>query len=112
MLIAAVICFTLAVLLGLILFSYVIQGKPIPRALALTHGPLALAGIILLIVYAYMNGHGPIASIVIFIIAALGGLMMFYKDITGKPVPSTIAIAHGALAFLGFIVLVIYFVTT
>lgn len=112
MLIAAIICFSLAALLGMALLSFVIKGKKIPKIIALTHGPLALAGIILLIIYAYLNGHGPIASLTLFIIAALGGLTLFYKDMTGKPVPAWMALAHGMLAFVAFLLLVIYMVVS
>jgi hypothetical protein len=108
MLYAAIICFAIALLFGMVLLGFVIQGKKIPRVVSLSHGPLAIAGITILIIYAFINGKGPITSIVLFIIAALGGLMMFYKDITRKKVPPALALVHGIVAFIAFVVLVIY----
>lgn len=107
MLIASIVCFGLAILIGLAMFLHVIQDKPVPRILPFIHGPFALAGIILLLISS-MNSTPLITIAVVFILAALGGLTLFYKDMTGKPIPKMFAVGHGFLAFSAFLFLVIY----
>ena len=105
--IAAIVCFGIAILFGLMMLMHVLTRKRIPRALAFTHGPFALAGIILLSLYSVSHDYIFLTVIVLFILAALGGLTMFYKDITGKTFPPAFVLGHGALAFTAFIILVI-----
>lgn len=107
MLIISIVCFGLAILIGLAMLMHVIQDKPIPRFLPFIHGPLALAGIILLFISS--RNSTPLITVgVIFILAALGGLTLFYKDVTGKPIPKMLAVGHGFIAFSAFLFLVIY----
>lgn len=108
MLILAILFFALAALLGLYLLSFVLQDKNTPKGVAFTHGPLAATGLIILIIYAIFNHPSPIVSIIIFVLAALGGVMLIYRDITGKSVPKWMAIGHGLVAIVGFIFLIIF----
>lgn len=113
MMIAAISCFGLAVLLGLIIFMYVLQDAKPPRFLVFTHGPLAVIGIILLIIYALSYSATPLVIITtLFILAGIGGLTLFYKDLTGKPISKWIAFVHGLIAFGTFLFLVIYLVSS
>lgn len=48
-----------------------------------------------------------VAAIVLFLIAALGGVVMAVKLFRGQPVPSLLAAGHGAFAAGGLVVLVI-----
>lgn len=108
MLIAAIVFFLLAILVGFSMFSFVLLDKKVPRVLSFSHGPLALTGIVLLIINAYTHSTNMIVIITLFILAAMGGLFLFYKDLTGKPIPKWIAFGHGLLAFGTFLALVIY----
>ncbi|MGZ3932742.1 MAG: hypothetical protein ACXVP0_15855, partial [Bacteroidia bacterium] len=65
-------------------------------------------GLILLIYFAMNHSPGLIQSLVLFVLAALGGLVLITKDINGKPVPKWLAIAHGLVATTGFIFLLIF----
>jgi hypothetical protein len=47
-------------------------------------------------------------SIVLFVMAALGGLVLIYRDMTGKSIPKWLAVGHGLIAVAGFIFLLIY----
>lgn len=110
MLITAAFIFGAVILLGLFLLSYVLQSKDTPKAIAFIHGSLASVGLILLIIYAYFNPSGLlIASIVLFILAACGGALLIYKDITGQGVPKVLALGHGFLALTAFIILLLSF---
>ena len=76
---------------------YVLAGRHPPRVLPFIHGPLAVIGLVLLIIYSYLYTSRMIAVIVLFILAALGGLTLFYKDMTGKPLPKWLALVHGLI---------------
>lgn len=102
MLYTAIAFFSLAAILGLTLASFVLRGKSTPKALVLVHGPFAAIGIFLLLVYAFYQSPKPIASLVLFIIAALGGFVMLYRDLTGQVLPKWLAVAHGLIAITGF----------
>ncbi len=108
MIYTAIAFFALAAILGMILLSFILRGKETPKGLALTHGPLAAIGLILLIIYTVNNKPGPIESVILFTIAAIGGVIVFMRDITNKPIPKWLAIAHGLIAVTGFIFLLIF----
>lgn len=99
--------FALAAILGMILLSYVLREKETPKGVVFTHGPLAAIGLILLIIYT-VNQPGPVESIVLFTIAALGGVVMLVKDLSGKKIPKWLAVLHGLLAVSGFIFLLVF----
>lgn len=108
MLLVALGLFAIAALLGLYLLTFILQNKNTPKGVAFTHGPLAATGLIILIIYALLYSPAPIISIVIFVLAALGGFMLIFKDITGKPIPKWLALGHGITAVISFIFLVMF----
>lgn len=108
MLIIAIIFFLLAALLGLYLLSFVLQNKNTPKGVAFIHGPLAVTGLIILLLYAFFHTPKPIVSIILFILAAFGGLILIYRDLTGQSVPKWMAIGHGLIAMAGFLFLIIF----
>lgn len=100
--------FALAALLGLYLLTFVLRGKETPKAIVFTHGPMAAIGVVLLVVYALKGGPNPTESIVLFVLAALGGVYMVIRDLSGKPIPKFLAVGHGLLAVTGFIFLLLF----
>jgi glucan phosphoethanolaminetransferase (alkaline phosphatase superfamily) len=108
MILTAIAFLSLAALLGMFLLSFVVTGKETPKAIVFTHGPLAAIGLVLLIIYVFKNSPGPIESVVLFTIAAIAGIVMVYKDLTGKKIPKVLAIAHGIIAIIGFVFLLIF----
>ena len=100
--------FALTALLGMYLLSFVLRGKETPKAVVFTHGPLAAIGIILLIVYLLKDGPDPWESLTLFVLAALGGAYMVFRDLTGRPFPKLLAIGHGLLAVTGFVLLLVF----
>lgn len=104
----AIVFFVLAALLGVYLLTYVIQKKNTPKAIAFIHGPLGAIGIIILLIYAILYTPKPIVSLIIFIIAACGGFLLIYRDITGKSVPRWLALLHGIIVVIGFVFLLIF----
>jgi hypothetical protein len=108
MLYTSIAFFALAAVLGMFLLSFVLKGKETPKAVVFTHGPLAAIGLILLILYAVKQPPGPLEAIVLFAIAAAGGLVMVWRDLTGSAVPKWLAIIHGLLAVTGFVFLLVF----
>ena len=108
MILTAIVFFLVAALLGIYLLFYVLQNKNTPKGIAFTHGPLAAAGLIILIIYALLYKPAPIVSIIIFILAAMGGLILIYRDLTGKSLPKWMALGHGVAAIIAFIFLIIF----
>lgn len=98
----------LAALLGLYLLSFILQDKNTPKGVAFTHGPLAAIGLIILIIYALLYKPAPIFSIGLFILAALGGIILIARDILGKTLPKWLAIGHGLTAIIGFLFLIVF----
>jgi hypothetical protein len=108
MLFLSCILFFIAALLGIYLLTYVLQNKNTPKGVAFTHGPLAATGLIILIIYAILYHPKPWVSVIIFILAACGGFILMYRDITGKSIPKWLAIGHGVVAVIGFVSLLIF----
>lgn len=100
--------FSLAALLGMFLLSFVLRNQKTPKIVAFIHGPLAIIALILLINYSTDHGPGLTESIVLFTMAALGGIILIIRDVTGRSVPKWLAVAHGLIAITGFIFLLVY----
>src|SRR5262245_42722257 len=108
MLLLAILLFSIAAFLGVYLLTYVLQNKNTPKSVAFIHGPIAATGLIILIIYAFLYKPAPIVSIIIFILAALEGAILIYRDITGKSLPKWLAIGHGLTAIIGFVFLILF----
>jgi hypothetical protein len=105
---AALAVFGIAALGGIYLLSLVLRDKQTPKSIAFIHGLFAVSGLILLIVYCIRNQPGPGLSIGIFVVAALGGLVLIYKDLTENKVPKWLGIVHGLAAVTGYITLLVF----
>lgn len=110
MLILAIVFFIIAAGLGVIILTAILQNKPTPKPIVFLHGPVAFIAILLVIFYLWVNGASAllVASLILFSLAALGGLTMFVLDMNGKPIPKNIAIVHPLVAVSGLIILAIY----
>ena len=108
MLILAIIIFALAAMLGMYLLTFILQNKNTPKGVTFTHGPLAVCGVLILIIYSLIYSHKPIISLSIFILAAFGGLILIHQDLTERSIPKWLALGHGLAAIIGLIALVIF----
>ena len=104
---AALATFGIGALIGLFILIMIFNNRKAPLWLTLLHGALGLGGIGLLVFYS-MHFPGPVVSIVIFAIAATGGLLVFYHDVQNKPIPKWLAVLHGVVAVGGIISLVVF----
>jgi hypothetical protein len=109
MLIFAVALFVLAAIFGLILITKVFKGVPRPNKIILAHGLFAATGLVLVLIYVLQNAErSPVASLIVFAIAALGGFLMFGLDMSKKPVPKGLAVVHASAAVIGLILLIVF----
>src|SRR5262245_24093474 len=108
MLYIALASFALAALLGLYLLSFVLTNKETPKSVAIFHGFFAVTGVTLLIIYSFYYSPSPVASLVVFILAAMGGLTLIHRDLTGRTLPKWLALGHGATAVIGFLLLAVF----
>jgi len=108
MLISTVILFALAAVLGLVLITKVLKGEETPKPVVYLHGAAAAVALVLLII-AYMRQGDTLlmTSVLIFVVAALGGFVLFGKDISNKAIPKWLAVVHALAAVTGFVLLLI-----
>ena len=110
MLITAIVLFVVAAIFGLIILSAILRNQPTPKAVVFTHGPIAATALILVLIYAFTEQTSPllITSIVLFVLAALGGLTLFTIDMQKKPIPKVLAVIHPIIAVIALFTLVVY----
>jgi len=108
MLKVSAILFAIAALVGLTIAIRIFKNKNTPLPVTLTHGFFAASGLTLLIVYATREqAHSPVTNIVLFSIAAVGGLVLFARDMMNKPLPKPLVIAHAGIAVISFVILLL-----
>ena len=108
MLIAVVVLFTLAALIGLRMAIIHFRGKtPPPVALAVWHGVFVASGLVLLLVGLWLNfSVRAVWAFGLLILAALGGLWLALGfHYRGKPLSSDLVELHGMLAVFAFLIL-------
>lgn len=106
---SSIIIFAVAAVFGLIIITTLLKDKPTPKALVFIHGILAAVALVILIVFSINNpGQSPLVSIVLFVLAALGGFVLFARDLSKKPGPKTLAVIHALVAVVGFLILLTF----
>lgn len=106
----AIALFIIGAIFGLIVLTSILRNKPTPKPVVLFHG-LFVATALVLVLIAFFTGQQDkllLISIVLFVIAALGGFTMLFTDLLQKPIPKWLAILHPILAAIGLIVLIMY----
>lgn len=106
--IASIIFFASGATLGVWMLINLLKGHHIPKALTIIHGTLVVTGLVLLIIF---NLRDPFVanwvSVILFIMAAAGGIYILTKDIKHKKVPIPVVIIHLLVAVSGFTILII-----
>jgi hypothetical protein len=100
--------FALGAIIGMYLMALVLKDMATPRSVTFIHGLFVGIAFVLLVIYTKMNTPEPIDSFVLFCIAAVGGLVLVYKDLTGRIVPKWLALTHGFAALSGFVFLFVF----
>jgi hypothetical protein len=108
MLFVAAGLFVIAALAGATMAVMHFSGKtPPPVPLAVLHGVFAASGLVVLLlaVWPHFSGRA-VWALGLFVLAALGGFTLALGfHLRGKPLPSGLIAAHGALAVLAFLIL-------
>ncbi len=109
MLVVAAVLFALAALGGIILATLLLKKNDAPVSLALVHGLAAAVGLVLLIIVVTQMPSTGLAGValVIFLIAALGGFVLFAMHLMRKPLPRGLIFVHGLAAVVAFVLLLI-----
>jgi len=106
----AAILFGVTALGGFYLLIVRLQGSPRPPTwLALGHGAFAVGGFVALLVHGLQAGLPPLAQYAFgaFILAALGGLtLFFFFHMAGKELPVPLILGHGLVGLAGLALLV------
>lgn len=84
--------------------------RKIPMGLALLHGVLAATGLVLLGIPVVRGGVGGLAtaSLVVFVLAALGGFVLFGLYLRKGTFPFSLGLVHGLAAVTGFVLLLLW----
>jgi glucose uptake protein GlcU len=108
----ALILFAIAAVGGISLAFIRLSGKPLPPMwLALVHGAVAAAGLVALILAVMAPGAASGARIALglFVIAALGGFVLFSFHLRSRALPVPLVAIHGIVAVVAFVFLLIAF---
>lgn len=109
MLLAAVGLFGVGALGGLVLATLHFKGKNLPLPLALLHGALGAAGLVVLLLAILHGGTAATASyaLILFLVAALGGFYLFSFHLRKKRLPGAVVIIHALVAVTAFSLLLV-----
>jgi hypothetical protein len=110
MLWASIILFAIAALGGLTLAALRIANRPLPLPLAIVHGLVAATALVIFIVTIVSSPVTPTvatAALILFLIAAIGGAVLFSLHLSEKSLPLPLVLGHGLLAVVAFILLLI-----
>ena len=89
---------------GLTLAVMHFSKKSLPMGLALVHGLLGAAGLVVLLL-AVLHGGAPAKAayaLILFAVAALGGFYLFSFHLRKKSLPSSVVIIHAIVAVTAF----------
>ena len=105
--ILALILFGVAAAGGLLLVFLRVTNKPLPMPLALVHGAVAAAGIAALALSVFGSGAPERAHLALglFVLAALGGFVLFSFQLRKKQLPMGIIMVHALVAIVAFLIL-------
>jgi uncharacterized membrane-anchored protein len=111
-LILSIFLFLAAALCGLVILIAILQDRIVNKTAKYLHGAFAAVALIILIVYvfAFMPTESMLllSSLILLVIAALGGLTLFTLDRNNKKTPKVFAIVHPLIALAGLIALIAY----
>ena len=106
--VVAVVLFLIGAAFGAVVLNAILKNQSTPKPMVYVHGLIQVVAFIILIAAATKVVPAPTLAIVLFAIAAVGGLVLFALDMQGKPLPRALAILHPILGVLGVLALIIY----
>lgn len=104
MIIASIALFVLAAALGLGVAVPLLKKKETNKKVAVAHGLFGAAGLIVLILYAARNPSALLTTgIIVFVVAAVGGAILFANDLRKKPGPIPLVVIHALAAVVALV---------
>jgi hypothetical protein len=106
----AAILFGLAAVGGATLAALRLRGGNPPLGLAFVHGTAAAAALVTLAV-GVIGGHlggAAMVSLILFVVAALGGFFLIATHLRGRLIPLSVVFVHGTVAVAGFVALLVH----
>ncbi|MEM7551174.1 MAG: hypothetical protein AAF363_15945 [Bacteroidota bacterium] len=101
----ALLIFVATAMGGVVALLPILKGGKPARIVVVAHGLFAAIGVIVLI-YAYLNNSPAVLySLIAYVVAALGGYYLLYKDLTGKEIPKSLSFIHAGTAAIGTVLL-------
>lgn len=105
----AIALFLCAAIFGIILANAILRGQPTPKPVVFIHGLLAAAGLAMVVLYAVKNAENkPMTSLILLIIGALGGFVLFARDMQKKPGPFMLVVIHALFGVSGVLGLLLF----
>jgi hypothetical protein len=106
MLILSLVLFGLAAVLGITVAVALFAKRPTSKPVAVAHGLAGAAGLVVLLITASRQpNHLLSIALILLVIAALGGIILFANDLRARPGPNALVVIH-ALAAVTAVVLV------
>lgn len=104
--ITIILLFAVAAGFGIVLIIPVLQGKTPSKPLVFTHGGIAALALVMLLL-RYFNDPGTVPqwSVILFVIAALGGFVLVAIHLRNNTVPKSLALVHASAAVVAFLIL-------
>jgi hypothetical protein len=105
----AAILISIGALIGLYMAYEAIRSRHIPKGMAILHGVAVVSGVVLLLVFALTTEQSQKhwGSLILFAIAAAGGIYVVHKDVTHQRFPLWVMIVHGLIGAAGLLWLII-----
>jgi hypothetical protein len=105
----AIALFAISAVLGLTILIKWLTSKAASKGVIYSHGIFAALALVVLIVFAVNNPDNfPKVSLGLFVLSAIVGFYMFFRDLKHKMSPMGVAIAHALVAVSGFIALLVF----
>jgi hypothetical protein len=109
MLYISIALFLGAAVFGLIVASAILRNQPTPKPAVYAHGLLGATALAIVVFYAIKNGdNSPVVSLILLIVAALGGFVLFARDMSRKPGPFALVLVHALVAVAGVLGLILF----
>jgi hypothetical protein len=107
MLHVSVVLFALSAVVGLLLAVKHFKKEVVSIPVALLHGLLGASGLVLYVLAAVKTGVTALSgvSLGLFVVAALGGFVLFGLHLKGRALPKGLIVLHALLAVSGFLML-------
>lgn len=101
--------FLVAAMLGVVLLTNVLANKTPSNNIILSHGIIAVLGVLLVIHYTLENDLDDLLIIlVMFGLAILGGSILFTMQLRKQAIPKIMALVHPVVAAIAVISLIMY----